>query len=59
MDCGWRFGFPFPFYEYGGFVTNEAVLWLGLLADIGFMLVFVVWSGVLVRYLASRLARMK
>ena len=35
-DCGWRFGFPIDFYERGGFVGFEKIIWLGVISDIGF-----------------------
>lgn len=56
MDCGWQFGFPFPFYEYGGFVSYEEVLWLGLFGDIAFVLVVALLSGVLIKFLWNRSA---
>lgn len=56
MDCGWQFGFPFRFYEYGGFVSYEEVLWLGLFGDIAFALVVAFLSGVLIKFLWNRTA---
>lgn len=32
-DCLISFGFPFPFWEEGGFVTIGHILWHGLIAD--------------------------
>lgn len=54
MDCGWRFGFPFPFYAYGGFVSYEEFLWLGLFGDIAFVFVVALWSGILANFFWSR-----
>src|SRR5258705_1536069 len=56
MDCGWRFGFPFPFYEFGGFASYEKVLWLGIFGDISFALVVALWCGDLIRFVADQLA---
>ena len=32
-DCFMSFGFPFPLWEEGGFVTIRRILWSGLIAD--------------------------
>jgi hypothetical protein len=32
-DCLISFGFPFPLWEEGGFITIRRILWGGLLAD--------------------------
>ncbi len=56
MDCGWRFGFPIPFYEYGGFVSYEKVLWLGLFGDIAFAVVVALWSGVLIQICSGQIS---
>ena len=32
-DCFISFGFPFPLWEEGGFVTIRRILWSGLIAD--------------------------
>ena len=33
-DCHARIGFPFAFYDAGGFAGDDALLWLGLTADL-------------------------
>lgn len=33
-DCSVSFGFPFPLWVEGGFVSVNRVLWTGLLADL-------------------------
>ncbi|HEX7316169.1 MAG TPA: hypothetical protein VF297_19840 [Pyrinomonadaceae bacterium] len=33
-DCSVSFGFPFPLWVEGGFVSVKRVLWAGLLADV-------------------------
>ncbi len=33
-DCFVSFGFPFPLWEEGGFVTVKYILWSGLIADL-------------------------
>jgi hypothetical protein len=55
MDCGWRFGFPFPFYEYGGFVSYEEIQWLGLSGDIASALVVSLWIGILFKFVWDKL----
>jgi hypothetical protein len=32
-DCLMSFGFPFPLWEEGGFVTIRRIRWSGLIAD--------------------------
>lgn len=54
LDCGWSFGVPFAFYEYGGFVSYEAVLWFGLLGDIAFVFVVAPWIGVLANFVWNK-----
>ena len=39
-DCFLSFGFPFPLWEEGGFVTIRRVLWSGLVADVYIALSF-------------------
>ncbi len=46
-DCGWRFGFPVEFYEKGGFVGFEKIIWVGLIADICFAITLSFLIGVL------------
>ncbi len=56
LDCGWQAGFPFRWYEVGGFVSYEEIIWIGLIADVAFAVTVSLWIGVLFRFLATMLA---
>lgn len=56
FDCGWRFGFPFAFYQYGGFISYQEVLWLGFVGDLAFVLVIALWGGVFTHFIWKRRA---
>lgn len=38
-DCHAHIGFPFAYYDAGGFAGDDALLWLGLTADLILVLV--------------------
>ena len=59
-DCFISFGFPFPLWEEGGFITIRRILWGGLIADfylalsLGFLLGWT-YQRFWLRKVASRL----
>jgi hypothetical protein len=47
-DCFLHFGWPFPLWEDGGFVTVKRVLWAGVVADVSiaiYVAVFLGWAS--------------
>lgn len=59
LDCSWRFGFPFPLYEYGGFVSYESPFWLGFFGDVAFAFVVGLCLGFALNRIVESLRRFK
>ena len=55
-ECGFRFGFPVPFFVRGGFVGYQYIDWINLSVDITFVVGLSVIVGLLTRWLASKKA---
>ncbi len=55
-DCGWSFGFPFPMYSVGGFVSYKDINWLGLIADILFTLTISHYLSLLFKFVAFKIS---
>ncbi len=51
LDCGTVSGFPFPFYQTGGFVSFEEIVWIGLIGNVFFAIV----AGLLCGYIFHRI----
>ena len=58
-DCLLSFGFPFPIWEEGGFVTIRRVLWSGLVADFYIALSTGLLIGWAYQKFSNRLGRLK
>jgi formate hydrogenlyase subunit 3/multisubunit Na+/H+ antiporter MnhD subunit len=50
-DCFLHFGWPFPLWEEGGFVTVKRVLWAGLVANVS----IAIWIGLFFGWVSSKL----
>jgi hypothetical protein len=50
-DCFLHFGWPFPLWEEGGFVTVKRVLWARLVANVS----LAIWIGLFFGWLSSKL----
>ena len=53
-DCFAHYGFPFAYYNMGGFVGGAGIIWPGLLGDLvtvifGAVLIVAIWEFVLRR----------
>jgi hypothetical protein len=57
FDCGWKFGFPFPLYMEGGFVSWQQVIWLGLISDILIAVTASLLVGLLFLLVKSRMMK--
>jgi hypothetical protein len=57
-DCHAHIGFPFAYYDEGGFAGDDALLWLGLVADL-IVILGIAFGAVLgwERYRAKRHSR--
>lgn len=53
-DCGRFFGYPFYFYQEGGLVPIKKILWLGLVADLVFVIIFSFVIGLFANYFWSK-----
>lgn len=58
-DCFLSFGFPFPLWEEGGFVTVKRILWNGLIADLYVAASVSILSGWLLKKALSRNSKVK
>lgn len=58
-DCGRGFGFPFYFYQEGGLVPIKKILWLGLVGDLAFAIIFSLTIGLICNFIWSKFSSQK
>ncbi len=55
-DCIIRLGFPFYFYERGGFFTVNQFIWSGLIADVLIAVIFSFVIGLIFKFVWEKIA---
>ncbi len=58
-DCVIRFGFPFYFYEKGGFISIKQFIWSGFFVDFGIAIIFSFAFGLIFKFVWEKLTMKK